>query len=743
MKKLITIILAVLMTASVMMFGCNKGSSGTTVTLEEGKTYSNQIGVVEDGSEVDSNYRKDIFYRNDVMDTCADPFAFRCEDETDEENYGTYFLIGTTGVGIFNMFFSKDLVSWEPKAGIYTYTTESWEYNNTWAPEIVWDKNADPEQYGLEKSETSTGVYFFYYSSTAISKVKQADYDIGLAVSTCPYGPYQQWTGVETGATIAGVNYAEGVNFAKYTDYADEIATKEDIKSYSGEKYIIRGTDSVTTMDPWLNTAALRASLKFQWDHSRNNPENAANIGTDHDNTVVGETYDGTVLNSYADLMQVDESRDVINCNIDMSPFVDPITGDYYMYWSFIPERDEFDPLNPTMKLFQGQNIYVIKFLNHDWSQPDYSTVTRITRTHYNMLSAQAADVYNQQAAAFKAEDYVKGYKETALATFKAADGENREAPINGGQGDVNEGPFCWYNEETGLYYLTFSVAGYTTSNYSLVQAVAYSPMGPFRKLDLAEGGVMLTADGGRTTDNVSGPGHHSFVKCGDEVINVYHKHKNREVSVHDRGANADRLLFIKNDQGMYVMYTNGPTTAIQPKFYGTGTTKYDIISGDATVTTDDAGNNTVKYLTDGILSMHVPAVAPFVHEFTTKKETVKITLDFGEYRNIAAIMIYNSKNYADTFDSITKIEMEAKLNDTEFTAVIDNLQFYWNRYSNGSAMRPGGSAVAAFNEMGVKKITITVSPDVNNPAYQENKANGTAALGISEIYVLGVPKAN
>ena len=89
------------------------------------------------------------------------------------------------------------------------------------------------------------------------------------------------------------------------------------------------------------------------------------------------------------------------------------------------------------------------------------------------MLSAQAADVYNQQAAAFKAEDYVKGYKETALATFKAADGENREAPINGGQGDVNEGPFCWYNEETGLYYLTFSVAGYTTSNYSLVQAVA------------------------------------------------------------------------------------------------------------------------------------------------------------------------------------------------------------------------------------------------------------------------------
>ena len=743
MKKLITIILAVLMTASVMMFGCNKDSSGTTVTLEEGKTYSNQVGVVEDGSEVDSNYRKDIFYRNDVMDTCADPFAFRCEDETDEENYGTYFLIGTTGVGIFNMFFSKDLVSWEPKAGIYTYTIESWEYNNTWAPEIVWDKNADPEQYGLEKSETSTGVYFFYYSSTAISKVRQANYDIGLAVSTCPYGPYKQWTGVETGATIAGVNYAEGVNFAKYTDYADEIATKEDIKSYSGEKYIIRGTDSVTTMDPWLNTAALRASLKFQWDHSRNNPENAANIGTDHDNTVVGETYDGTVLNSYADLMQVDESRDVIDCNIDMSPFVDPATGDYYMYWSFIPERDEFDPLNPTMKLFQGQNIYVIKFLNNDWSQPDYSTVTRITRTHYNMLSAQAADVYNQQAAAFKAEDYVKGYKETALATFKAADGENREAPINGGQGDVNEGPFCWYNEETGLYYLTFSVAGYTTSNYSLVQAVAYSPMGPFRKLDLAEGGVMLTADGGRTTDNVSGPGHHSFVKCGDEVINVYHKHKNREVSVHDRGANSDRLLFIKNDQGMYVMYTNGPTTAIQPKFYGTGTTKYDIISGDATVTTDDAGNNTVKYLTDGILSMHVPAVAPFVHEFTTKKETVKITLDFGEYRNIAAIMIYNSKNYADTFDSITKIEMEAKLNDTEFTAVIDNLQFYWNRYSNGSTMRPGGSAVAAFNEMGVKKITITVSPDVNNPAYQENKANGTAALGISEIYVLGVPKAN
>ena len=177
MRKLFTMILAGLMLFTVVLTGCkpeegqvNGGVSGfgasiysqatggtdqsvhgvtadgrPTATLVEGVHYSDEIGVYDEDNKRESTevYNKDIFYRNDTWFTCADPATFRCEDETDPENYGKFFMYGTTGVGIYNCFVSDDLVSWKPRAAAYVCPLDGWEGLDTWAPEVIWDKNAD------------------------------------------------------------------------------------------------------------------------------------------------------------------------------------------------------------------------------------------------------------------------------------------------------------------------------------------------------------------------------------------------------------------------------------------------------------------------------------------------------------------------------------------------------------------------------------------------------------------------
>lgn len=92
--------------------------------------------------------------------------------------------------------------------------------------------------------------------------------------------------------------------------------------------------------------------------------------------------------------------------------------------------------------------------------------------------------------------------------------------------------------------------------------------------------------------------------------------------------------------------------------------------------------------------------------------------------------MIYNSYDYNKTFVSVSKVEFEYKKADgTAATATINGLPFdwEWNCEAEIGFMRPGGAAIAEFDEMPVKSIKIYLT-----------SAQGADELALSEIFVLG-----
>lgn len=377
---------------------------------------------------------------------------------------------------------------------------------------------------------------------------------------------------------------------------------------------------------------------------------------------------------------------------IDPHPFQAP-DGSKYLYFS----RGS-DPGGDNK-----QTLWAIQM--NDWGDPNYSTLQRITRVGY--LTVDGNEV----------ADYEEGVPD-------------------------NEGPYMYLREkEDGSYryYLTFSIGDYNDKSYSVVQAVAEHPMGPFRKLTEEEGGIILSTDH-MQMDNVSGPGHHSFIKVGNELVMAYHSHIDPNIGGANRSYAFDRVQIIKNAKGDEILYVNGPTTSLQPRFEEIS--GYKNIASDAEVTVSRGDNK--EALTDGLLSIY--SQIDFVKEYETEK-TSTITLDFGEYREISGLMIYNSKVFEKAFPEISHIEFDfiADGMKEEQTAYIDDLQFDWNNNKNQNAdqMRAGGSAIAMFAPMKVKTIRIELKLPTERPENieildEEGYVIEQKSIAISEIKVLG-----
>lgn len=360
---------------------------------------------------------------------------------------------------------------------------------------------------------------------------------------------------------------------------------------------------------------------------------------------------------------------------LDASPFLDPVSGDKYLYFSYYNDYGE------------GSFVYGMKM--KDWFTPDYTTMVELTYPGYNTVKA-------------------------------GMDGENSQKVNEGG---VNEGPFMIYHE--GKYYMTISVYGYTDPNYQVKQAIADSPLGEFTKVSPDDGGKVISTDTGNWNHIVSA-GHHSFIQCGDELFIAYHTFKDRNSINGGRALAVDRVVWTKNAQGENVMHTNGPTWSVQPlpEFLS----GYKNIAPDATVTADNTdADSDVKLLTDEMIKYQEFDLA---EEYTAKGGTSTIKLEWDDFKTVRGLMIYNSYDYAETFVDVSKVEFEYKRADgSTATAVIENLPFDWdwNAELDFEFMRPGGAAIAEFNEMPVKSITITVS-----------SATDAEHLALGEIIVLG-----
>lgn len=368
---------------------------------------------------------------------------------------------------------------------------------------------------------------------------------------------------------------------------------------------------------------------------------------------------------------------------LDASPFIDPKTGEKYMYFGY---RNDHAAAG-----YDGTHIYGLKM--KDWFSPDYSTITQLT---------------------------YKGY-----LTVEGGLSGDKSQVID--EGNINEGPFMMYHN--GNYYMTYSKFGMHEPSYRVMQAIGDGPLGTFTKVDDLDGGTVISTDTVNWNHIVTA-GHHCFVKCGDETFIAYHTYKDRKSLAQGRALAVDKVVWIKNSEGKEVMHTNGPTWSIQA--LPESVSGYKNIAPSAKVkASNTAPSSSAKLLTDEIIKYQEFDCA---NEYTAKTGVSKITLSWKNFKTVRGIMIYNSYNYLDTFVNVEKVEFTyLRSNGKTGRAVIKNLPFDWDWHfeADYEFMRPGGAAVAEFGDMPVKSITITL-----------RSAQGAEQLSIGEIVVLGKDKA-
>ncbi len=353
---------------------------------------------------------------------------------------------------------------------------------------------------------------------------------------------------------------------------------------------------------------------------------------------------------------------------IDASPFIDE-DGEKYLY--FVQDLGDGKATSA---------IGVLK-MNDDWT-PDYTQLKKLT----------VANLVNI--------------------------GDNKEAANypSLAEGSVNEAPFM--TKHGDKYYLMYSANSYTQVGYSVRVAVGDSPMGPFRKLLLEEGGWLLYREG----EWMSGTGHHSFVTANGNTYIVYHAHTDRALGGGARAVAFDEIKWVENEEGREVPHCNGPSYSHMPLT----TAEWKNIAGEATVkSTNTAEGSDVKYLTDGLIKVHDDLSV--IKEYEMGEGSVEITLDFGTYREIAAVVIANAYTYELSVGRITRLEFAFKDGKTTGVAYTGALQYDYDRYYPGEQYYvTGGTFALEFKPMLVKSIKI-VLPSVTGEA-----------RALDEIMVLG-----
>lgn len=360
--------------------------------------------------------------------------------------------------------------------------------------------------------------------------------------------------------------------------------------------------------------------------------------------------------------------------SIDAEPFVDPVDNQLYLLLT-----------HDIGAGYTSSQTYIMKM--NSYVDPDYSSIKWISQTGV-----------------------------TSIGGSETID-----------EGKVNEGPYMFYNN--GYYYLTYSVNTYNEPSYQVRQAISTSPTGPFRKIPVDKGGVIITTDGLGTYTNSSG--HHSFIKVGDELFISYHTFLNDSDISEARKIRFDRVSFVVNEDGLPLIYANGPTVTLQP--LPSAVSGYKNIAPSAHIEASNVHENSdIYWLNDGTLKIHDNSIVDEC-EFNNGKSVISLTFD--DYQTVKAIMVYNSNDFYKTFKEIDNIRLYIKKDGVETVSDTGVIPFNYHEYSlidqDYKTVFAGASSTIEFNDLEVNKIEITVS-----------KSYGESILGISEIQVLGKENA-
>lgn len=376
---------------------------------------------------------------------------------------------------------------------------------------------------------------------------------------------------------------------------------------------------------------------------------------------------------------------------LDNHAFVDPVTGDKYMYFSAYQDWGV-----PNKRSYQ--EIYGVKM--KDWFTPDYGTLKQLT------------SIYNTTVDDFRQE------MDSGNTHFGDID--------EGGNGyaTVNEGPFLYYKD--GTYFLTFSVYAYTSELYQVRQAISDSPLGDFTKIQPDEGGTVLATS--TEWGNIASSGHHCFIKCGDELMIAYHTFLDRRTIEGGRALAVDRVTFVEDENGQVLMHSNGPTYSYQP--LPAEISGYENVALDATITASNtAADSDVKYLNDGIIKIHDYDLAKeYKTSEATSTQIATINLKFDDWVNARSVLVYNSMEYNQSFVQLEYVKMKYLSASGEAWVQVDDVPFDYTWHSDSRAtMLPGGTSIVEFDELPVNEIEIGIK-----------LSSGVPSVSIGEIYVMG-----
>lgn len=585
LKKIISLSMAALMLLGTLLSTTSCFDSQSSDDTESPVAGEFSYTTYENDTYEDYSYNKNLYYLNELNFQVADPTVIFVE-EGEEAGYfyayGTSDLIQCHG---YQCWRSQDLTNWEYVGVAFEPDySETWSFNNHWAPEVLYDD----------------GVYYMFYNAENVNAGNR--HCISVAVSQTPYGPFE---------SIEGKNL-DGKTLSKSEPVYD---------------------------------------------------------------------FDGILPNR----------EGLSNHIIDLHPFIDPVSGEKYMY---------FSAFQYWGNRYSYQEIYGVRM--KDWFTPDYSTLTQLT------------SIFNSTVTDFSEE----------MAGGSIQFGDMDEGQDEGAT--VNEGPFVYYHD--GTYYLTYSVYPYFSPNYQVRQALSTSPLGDFTKVPVEDGGALIYTES--DWENIASAGHHCFIRCGEQLIIAYHTFLDRATIQSGRALAVDEVKFIENEKGQTIMHVNGPTYSYQP--LPEAVSGYKNLAPTATVTASHtASDSDIKYLTDGLYKVHK---TDFVEEYRTQTvgEATKATINFkfDDWVNARSVLLYNSLEYSLSVPAISSVRLKYKTESGFAWAEAKNVKFNYKWNSDlKSTMYPGGAIILEFAEMPVMEIelTITLSP-----------SSGITNVGIGEIMIMG-----
>lgn len=585
LKRIISLSMVILMTLTLMCsaISCSLFQSGSGKAEGEFSYITYENDTYDDYS-----YNKNLYYLNELNFQIADPTVIYVEEG---EGAGYFYAYGTSDLiqcHGFQCWRSKDMTNWEYVGVAFQPDfSETWAYNNYWAPEVLYDD----------------GVYYLFYNSQNI--YANGRHCISVAVSQTPYGPFENLDGS---------------------------------KNLDGKTL------------------------------SKNEP-----------------VYDFATI--------LPNRPGVENEVIDAHPFIDPVTGDKYLYFSAWQRWHT-----------RGyQEIYGVKM--KDWFTPDYSTLKQIT----SIFNSTVGDFYDEMSG-----------------------GQIQFGDIDEGQNEyatVNEGPFVYYYD--GTYYMTYSVYPYTSPNYQVRQALSTSPLGDYTKVPVEDGGTIIYTES--DWENLSSAGHHCFVKCGEQLMIAYHTFLDRATIQNGRALAVDEIKFVKNDKGQTLMHTNGPTYSYQP--LPEVVSGYKNVAPLATVSASHtAEDSDIKYLTDGLIKSHkTDLVTEYKTQTVDAATRTTISFKFDDFVNVRSLLLYNSLDYNLSVPSISRVRLNYKTSNGSEWVEAKNVRFNYNWNSDSrSTMYPGGAIMLEFDELPVIEVELTINLSPNVPS-----------VAISEVMIMGREVSN